>query len=875
MKILLIMLITFLSVACSDSITPREKQDWLSHTEAKIRHANISNLTYQLYMDLNLESEFSGISELTFDSTELKQDLTIDFSGGAVQEIKINDEIAKYDYNDFFISLDKSLIKSGKNVIQITFTHPYSDNGSGLYRYTDKEDGKTYIYSHFEPYSANRMFPNFDQPNLRATFDLTVKVPKEWLVISSAMEKTVEQKETANLWTFNTSLNHSTYILPLHAGEYTVWKDDFNGLPLRLFARQSLAKYVNEAWWFDTTKKGLAFFNEYFDYDYPFGKYDQLIVPDFNIGGMENVGAVTYTETIVSRGETTASRKERIAGLLLHEMSHMWFGDLITVDWWSGLWLKESFATYMANLALEKTGISPTAWNLFYTRTKQSAYRADERVTTHAIQMPVTDTKSGSASYDSITYSKGASVLSQLTHYLGADIFKKGVQIYFKKFDYQATTLPDFIDTLGDVAQQDLSVWTNDWIYSPGVNRIQVDFQCDAEKITHFTIRQAAPEGLPTIRSHSLKVGLYAFDETDKKLSILKVQPIIFTGKNTVVKELEGEACPDLVYPNHGDWGYVKVLLDKQTLKNIPKSIPYIEDPMLKAMFYQSLWDLVQDKKIPLTKFVNLAMVDLSNEKDINVLSLVLYKLSKSRHYFNKFPNELLAIKQAYLDILESFYWKSVAQQAAGSDAQRTWVNSLPAMVQSEKGLNRLIALLNGKESIDGFKIDQDYRWKLMIQLSAMGHKGAANLVAVESKNDSSHKAKLAAIEAGASMPNKTAKERWFIEFEKEENRLSASLQKEAMYGMFLSHQSRLYETFAQRAIDDLIKFDQDRDQGVIQTMVYNMMPTMCNANSVARLGDVIKANPQLGLSAMKGLKEVQQEDQRCVDLSTVLMELN
>ncbi|NQZ09837.1 MAG: aminopeptidase N [Algicola sp.] len=861
----------------------RVVQDWLSDSHAQLRKRQVSDVSYQLDFDLSQTGKFYGSATIEFNNHLLSDDLTFDFSHGKVEQVWVNGQEVDFAYNDYFITVPKSSLKLGKTAVKIKYSHKYSDNGSGLYRYTDGIDNKSYLYTHFEPYEANKLFPSFDQPNLRASYKVKVTAPSDWTVITSVRESEVVDKGALKQWHFPESARFSTYIFPLHAGPYHVWHDSFTSsaegsfkgsaedasedIPLRLFARESLAEYVDVQHWMNVTKKGLGFFNDYFDYRYPFGKYDQIIVPDFNISGMETVAAGTYSESTVSRGKVTKEGKERVSGLLLHEMSHMWFGDLITIDWWSNLWLKESFATYMSNVALGETGLSDNAWNKFYITTKQRAYGADSSVTTHAIQMPVSDTKNGVASFDTITYQKGASVLNQLAHFLGAEPFKAGIRQYFKDFDYQATKLPDFMGTLGKVAGRDLDKWTQDWLYKAGTNRVRAVYQCQNDKISQFALAQSYPKDHPYLREHALNIGLYSLG---KELKVINTQTVRLSGKTTQVPELIGSQCPDMVYPNHGDWGFVKVILDDKTRNNVVRAIPLIKDSMVRAMFYQSLWDLVDDKQMSLTTYIDLVTATIQDEKDTKVLGLVMNHMGGARSYLDRFKIGQYPSKNDYLSKLEHFSWQGLNAQTAGTDHQKIWFYSALNASHSSQALNKLNALLEGQKSIDGLDIDQDMRWDLLIHLSGYGYQHLDDLLAKEKAKDPSYQGELAAIAADARQPKAEAKLRWIEEFEKTSGRLTARKQKVAMDYMFPSNQGHLLEPLADRLLSDLVSFDVDRDQKLIATMVYTIMPRLCSNASVAKLQQAIDNNPQLGLIASKGLKEMHQGDEKCVAISKV-----
>lgn len=470
-----------------EAIGARPAHNVLTRAHAIHRKSRLAQISYRLNVDLvSSAAEYSGTVDIKFTLREVEQPLTIDFSGGDLDDFVINGVALEPDYNGFFITVPADALLAGANTISISYRHPYSDDGNGLYRFVDPENGHTYLYTYLWPYYANRLFPCFDQPDLRASYELIVRAPADWVVVSVNRETSIVEftSETGEqkIWRFPQTPPLSTYIFSLHAGPYHIWEARAGKIPLRLMARQSFAEYVDADQWFLLTRQGLNFYEHYFDIPYPFGKYDQLIVPDFNISGMENAAAVTYAERAISRGQPTRDEREQLALLILHETAHMWFGDLVTMKWWSGLWLNESFATFTSHLAAAEATEFSDAWHSFYLSSKQGAYRADELVTTHPIEMPIPDTGAFFRVFDSITYGKGASVLKQLVHFLGPDAFRLGVSRYLKRHAWQNTVLIDFTGALAEAADVDLDPWVQSWLRQPGLNTVSVDLNAKAGK---------------------------------------------------------------------------------------------------------------------------------------------------------------------------------------------------------------------------------------------------------------------------------------------------------------------------------------------------------------------------------------------------------
>ena len=381
------------SSSATEAEPPRAAVDALDYYTARSRSERVSDVEYDLSIDL-FESDkiFTGIATVRFQLSDNSSDLTLDFSGGVVGDVRVNDELVRASYNDSFITLLSEDLAEGLNVVEVQFEHAFSVDGTGLHRFVDPEDGLTYLYTYLWPYYANRLFPGFDQPDLKAMFALTVRAASEWTVVSASTGTAVPLGDGSVEWTFPKTPKMPTYVFSLHAGPYAIWEDRAGDVPIRLMARRSLAEYVAVDEWFDVTRRGLEYYDRYFDIPYAFDKYDQLIVPDFNIGAMENIGAVTFSENYVQRQKSDRSEREARASVILHEMAHMWFGNLVTHDWWNGLWLNESFATQMAAMATLATTEFTDEWHGFFTDSKRTAYFRDSRVTTHPIEMPVAST---------------------------------------------------------------------------------------------------------------------------------------------------------------------------------------------------------------------------------------------------------------------------------------------------------------------------------------------------------------------------------------------------------------------------------------------------------------------------------------------------
>lgn len=738
----------------------REAGPFLGESYAKFRSQQVSDIAYKLAVDLSDESRFDGTVTIDFSFKDISgSPLTIDFSSGNITLVELNGNKVEWQYEHWFLSLPASLLNDGNNTLVIEYNRPYSNSGDGLYQYVDAHTKRRYLYTNFEPYNANKFFPHFDQPNLRASYELSVIAPSDWQVISTQREMSVVSRGNNKHWVFPPTAKISSYIFPLHAGPYKKW-ESAGEIPLRLFARQEMAEYVVPEDWFNYSKQSFSFFNQYFAYAYPFGKYDQIIVPDFNAGAMENVAAVTFAERLLSRGKQTEKQKLRLANIIAHEMAHMWFGDLVTMDWWNGLWLNESFATYMGHLAVAEAGDFDNVWSTFYTRMKKWAYYTDQLVTTHAIELPVASSADAFTNFDGITYGKGASVLKQLPHYLGEENFRQGVANYIKTYAYKNTQLDDFIDALAQASNKDLTTWTQDWLYNAGLNTIQAEFRCDESKslIEDFYILQDAPKDHPVLREQRINIALIKFSE-DGSAQTTKISAL-YRGKKTQITLPENTQCPDLVYPNADDWAYAKVLLDEQSIATLRLQIHSIDDDMIRMMLWESMWDAVMDTHITLKEYLDFSLVNLVDENDETSLELIGFNLMKAYNYFT-----VLAASDGVYDgeraQIEGVFKDLMLRAGPASDKQKNFFEKYLAALHTTNELKYARGLLLGELSIEGLMLDQDLRWQIILRLNQYAYQDYVSLTVSEGERDPSNAGELMSVAAQAIRANKPDKARW------------------------------------------------------------------------------------------------------------------
>ena len=882
------------TIKTPDAPAPVEHKENTSLTRemAMTRAKQVHRVSYSLWFAIDDHHEdFRGRTVINFELREKSQDfsseLLIDFTDGTIRALGINgtqlsaDDI-KLRYDGHRIHLRVGELIHGANRIEISYAHVYEKDGMGLHRFKDPVDSLSYMFSDNEPYHAHLIFPCFDQPDLKASYELTVEAPKEWEVIGNTLEREVTTVDGRNSWQFPPSPVFSTYLFALIAGPFKSWKSDANGIPLRLFARQSLAKYVDAPEWFEVTKRGLEFYNIQFAYLYPYAKYDQILVPEFNHGAMENVGAVTFTERMIFRSKVTADRRRGRADVILHEMAHMWFGDLVTMRWWNGLWLNESFATFMASTALSTISYEPGAqfknvWQAFFSGEKEWAYWEDQLVTTHPIEVHVPDTDHAFANFDGITYGKGAAVLKQLGFYLGEEDFKEGLQRYFQKFANRNTTLTDFIHSLSEASGQNLTDWEKTWLQTTGVNTITANWECNPEDgtLTKLSLTQTPSQPGNQLRSHKTIIGLYHWPKKGAHSELKSTEAIEFeySKAETNVDEAIGKACPAMVFPNDQDQDYVRVTLDPKTLETVRAHLSAVGDSLTRQMIWHTLWDMVITTKLSAQDYAQIAMSQLATEKDSQIVQKVLEKFVSSD------PHALTILKilsgddhAKYSEKFQAWLNTHLRDAAPGSDLQLIWFQAYLSATKNETTLAFLESLLTGKQKIRGLAIEQDRRWEIIRTLARNGHPDSQGLIEKELLADATEMGQKEAAGAQASFPTPDNKTHWFKVVTRQsetasENKLNLSSLQPIMRKFHISDQEGLSRAWVDPYFAALSTLAKSEDDEIMSAFTRFMFPALCDQvvsqKTATFLASAAAANLPAG--SLKSLKISNQEEDRCI----------
>jgi aminopeptidase N len=731
----------------------------LTRDEAHDRAQLLQVRSYQVELDLTTgEETFPSVSTVIFGCVRPGAASFIDLTAPSVSEIILNGEPVRPD------AFDGDRIALGplaaENELRVVARCAYSRSGEGLHRFTDPVDGGVYLYTDLETFDAHRVYACFDQPDLKASFELTVTAPDGWQVISN-MAPDVTGAPAGNgtaagaparRWHFPPSPVMSTYITAAMAGPYHVVRAEHDGIPLGIYCRQSLVQHLDPGEIFEVTRQGFDFFHAAFGVRYAFGKYDQLFVPEFKAGAMENAGAVTFLEDYIFRSRVTDFARESRADTILHEMAHMWFGDLVTMRWWDDLWLNESFATWAATFAQAEATRWPNAWTTFAQLHKSWAYRQDQLPSTHPIAADIPDIAAVEVNFDGITYAKGAAVLKQLVAYVGLDNFLAGVRRYFGEHAWSNATLADLLAPLADTSGRDLAGWSKQWLETAGVNTLRPEFATDEQgRLTGFAVRQEAPPAHPVLREHRIAIGLY--DRTpDGLVRRTRVETDI-AGERTPVDALAGEPRPDLVLVNDDDLTYAKIRLDEHSLATLMTSIGEFTQSLPAALCWAAAWDMCRDAELAARDYLRLVLGGAGSITDISVLQTLLRQAEAAlRRYTDP------AWRPAGLELTAAALRELLEQATPGSDDQLAYTQAFTDVAVTPSELALLSGLLDGSAQLEGLAVDTELRWRLLRQLVRRGAAGAADIDA-ELARDATDAGDRRAATCRAAVPEPAAKE--------------------------------------------------------------------------------------------------------------------
>ena len=810
----------------------------LTWEEAKLRARQVASVDYRLYFRFTGGSrEYQGKAEVMFNLKAVPDHLFLDFSGDRLKKLRINGHpVARAAIQNHRVYLKPELLKTGRNTVQLVYANDFDTGGTGLHRFVDPVDNREYFFSHFEPFWANRLFPCFDQPDLKASFSVTVDAPDDWQIISNTLATKTGNGDLSR-HEFARSRRFSTYLFALVGGPFAVFEDRRARIPSRLFSTQSMSAYVDAENIFEVTRQGFDFYGKYFGIPYPFGKYDQIFVPHFNAGAMENVAAVVIKEDAYLYRETPLpSRMQKRANTILHEMAHMWFGDIVTMRWWNDLWLNESFATFMSYLAQVEGTPDKHAWQQFSSSMKNWAYWQDQLPNTHPSETRVEDTLSTFDNFDGITYGKGASVLKQLAFYVGSEAFRKGVSSYLKKHAWKNAERKDFTDAIGQAAGMNLDGWTKLWLQKSGINTLVADYEVDAQgRISRFELLQGKGNGDGVLRPHRLQVAL--FHDREGKPGLEKTVTVNVTGERTAVDDLVGEPAPDFVYPNYGDHAYAKFYLDDCSIAYARRHLDLLP-ASVRPGIWSTLWFMVQDGRLSPSAYMAIFLDMAPRENDARQVSSFRWKLNT---LLDQYLNQ--AEWRDAMERLHAIAWQQLNAGKPGSDLQVAWLEYLLRSSASAAAGNRLAGMLSGKVIVPGLELGQDRRWQILIRLAAMGYPGTERLLATEEQRDPGERGKRQAFMARAAMPDAAMKEKIWRKLLHDRS-LSLTHAKAALAQFYQRSQLDLTRRYVKRYFKVLPSVLKERDDLFARTFVEEAYPAMYVEKSVlGQTGKMMEGN--------------------------------
>ncbi|WP_030687850.1 aminopeptidase N [Streptomyces sp. NRRL B-1347] len=717
----------------------------LSRDEAQERAALLSVDGYEVFLDLRsavgdgqegdtTPRTFRSVTTIRFRCAEPGAASFADLIAPSVTAVSLNGK-----------DLDPSEVFDGsrialedlreENELVVDAQCAYSRTGEGMHRFVDPEDGEVYLYTQYEPADSRRVFANFEQPDLKAPFRFSAQAPEGWTVWSNGVGEQVD-----GVWQFAETKPISTYITAVVAGPYHYVTDSYERvfedgtrleIPLGAMCRKGLAKHFDADDVFLVTKQGLDFFHDHFDFPYPFGKYDQAFVPEYNLGAMENPGCVTFREEFIFRGKVTQASYERRANVILHEMAHMWFGDLVTMRWWDDLWLKESFADFMGSFSMVEATRFTNGWITFANNRKAWAYRADQLPSTHPVTADIRDLEDAKLNFDGITYAKGASVLKQLVAYAGRDAFLEGARRYFKRHAYGNTRLGDLLSVLEETSGRDMTAWSRAWLETAGVNSLTPQVTLSAEgRVTELAVVQEAAESHPSLRPHRVAVGLYRRSDAGDLVRYARAE-VDVEGPRTAVAELVGAEAPELVLVNDDDLTYCKIRFDETSLATLRERLGDLTDPLARALCWSALWNLTRDALMPARDFVDLVLRFAGRETDIGVLQMLhAWANTALTHYAAP------GWREEGGRLLAEGALRELRIAEPGSQHQLTWARFFASVASSDADLQLLQGLLDGTAKIDGLEVDQELRWAFQLPLAVHGVADERALAAELSRDD-------------------------------------------------------------------------------------------------------------------------------------------
>ncbi|MDR6866071.1 aminopeptidase N [Microbacterium resistens] len=833
----------------------------LTRIEAQERRAIVDTESYEIALDLTKGQEVFGSRSVVRFTATPGGSTFIDLIAHEVREITLNgepiDPVAAF--SDSRIALEGL---AAENVLVVDADCLYTNTGEGLHRFVDPVDDEVYLYSQFEVPDSRRVFAVFEQPDLKATFQFTITAPAAWKVVSNSptpepiLHDPSSGAGAVATWGFEPTPRISSYITAIVAGPYESVFSELTSasgrvIPLGVYGRRSLWEHLDADYIFDKTREGFAYYEEKFGVPYPFAKYDQLFVPEFNAGAMENAGAVTFTETYVFRSKVTDAVKERRVVTILHELAHMWFGDLVTMKWWNDLWLNESFAEWASTIATAEATEWTEAWTTFNAMEKTWAYRQDQLPSTHPIVAEINDLDDVQVNFDGITYAKGGSVLKQLAAWVGIEAFFAGVSEYFAKHSWENTELSDLLVELERTSGRDLSTWSRKWLETAGVNTLSpVIAEAGNGTISRFAVTQTAPADYPTIRPHRLGIGFYSLNGSGALVRTHHIEADV-DGDRTEIPELQGLPRPDLVLLNDEDLAYAKIRLDERSLETAIAHLADISDPLARSLVWGAAWDQTRDAESAASEYISLVLGNIGRETESTTVRTTLGQLQTAAALYVT-PEDRLDARIRVADGL----WTLAQGAEAGSDSQLQFVTAFANSVVTPEQTEVLRGLRDGTTVLDGLTVDTDLSWQLLAGLAAAGAVEGDAVDAALAADNTAKGAEFAA-QARAALPTAEAKQEAWTSLVGNED-LSNTLIRSAALGFTHPAGAALLDAFVPAYFDALLPLWEKRTYQIANYLIVGLYP---KALASVELRDATRAWLSANTDAAPALRRLVHEN--------------
>lgn len=795
----------------------------LTREEAQQRSTNLKVHGYDVVLDLTGDADtFRSQTEINF-AANPGTETFVDLVSDNIRRIVLNgQELSPGVHQDHRIQLSGL---QEENTLFVDADCNYMHTGEGLHTFVDPADGLRYCYSQFEVPDARRVFATFEQPDLKSIFTFSVITPAGWTVFSNSV--TPEPTKTAQGLRFDFPPTQviSTYITAIVAGPYvgetsSLVSSDGREIPLGVYCRQSLLPYLDADTIFAVTKKGFKFFEEAYGIPYPFTKYDQIFVPEYNAGAMENAGCVTFRDQYIFRSKPTAWELENRSNTILHELAHMWFGDLVTMEWWNDLWLNESFAEFMSHLALAEGTEWKDAWIGFLSR-KEWGLNQDQLPSTHPIKAEIRDLQDVEVNFDGITYAKGAAVLRQLVSYVGRENFFAGLHEYLTKHSYANATLDDLLGELEATSGRDLRAWSKVWLEEAGVTTLRPKFSLDDDgNFTELSITQEATTPGASLRPHRLIIAGYDQGD-DGKVHQTFSWEVDIDGHSTPLAIANGVRKPQLLLVNDQDLAYAKVRLDAESLAFAVDQIDKITDPLTRRILIAAAWDMTRDAEMSATDFIALALRDAAIEDNIATLTSLLQRIEAAIVRYTAPANRVA--RSIYAADRLGLLAKAAA---ADTDQQQLLVRAAARTATTAEQYSLVEKLYTGEATLLGLDVDIDLQWLLLLALIRGGRAGETQ-IAAQLEKDPTLTGQQRAAQARAALNSDTTRNHTWDEV-LHNTELSNDTLRAMMAGFWanVTTEPVVYTEFVEKFFDEVVRTWKAHTFHVGASIIEGMFPS-------------------------------------------------